>query len=114
MPADDVVEGEAEDAIVQAELDAAHGKRRKGRMRIVGIGLSVVVIAAVFVFALPRIADYGDVWDVVQTMSTQSIAALVLVVILNLATYGPPLQAALPGLSYFQASRVTLASTALS
>ena len=37
-----------------------------------------------------------------------------LATLLNLATYGPPLMAALPGLSYFQASRVTLASTALS
>ena len=112
---DDVVEGgEAEDPIVQAELAAARGKRRRGGMRSAGIAVSVLVVAAAFVFALPRIADYRDVWDVVQTMSAQSIAALVLATILNLATYGPPLQAALPGLSYFQASRVTLASTALS
>src|SRR4051795_2389697 len=112
---DDAVEGgPAEDPLVQAELDAARGKRRKGRARIVGIALSVLVIGAVFAFALPRIADYDDVWNVVKTMSAQSITVLVLATILNLATYGPPLQAALPGLSYFQAERVTLASTAVS
>ena len=98
MPVDDdedVVEGgEAEDPIVQAELAAARGKRRQGGMRIAGIAVSVLVVAAVFVFALPRIADYRDVWDVVQTMSAQSIAALVHATILNLATSGPPLQAA--------------------
>ena len=67
-----------------------------------------------FAFALPRIADYGDVWDEIRKLSWQWLVVLGLATLLNLATYGPPLVAALPGLSYFQASRVTLASTALS
>ena len=96
------------------ELEEAQRKRRKGRTRIVGIAVSVVVIAGVFAFALPRIADYGDVWDEVQTLSWQWLVVLALATLLNLATYGPPLVAALPGLSYLRASRVTLASSALS
>ena len=103
-----------EDELVQVELDDARRKRRTGRARIIAIAVSVIVIGAVFVFALPRIADYGDVWDVVQTLSWQWLVALGLATFLNLATYGPPLVAALPGLSYLQATRVTLASTALS
>jgi uncharacterized protein (TIRG00374 family) len=63
---------------------------------------------------LPRIANYRDVWAVIQTVSWQWLVVLGLATVLNLATYAPPLMAALPGLSYFQASRVTLASTALS
>jgi uncharacterized protein (TIRG00374 family) len=105
---------EPEDELVRVELDEAHRKRRHGRARIIGIVASVVVIAGVFAFALPRIADYGEVWDEVQTLSWQWLAALVLATLLNLATYGPPLMAALPGLSYVRASRVTLASSALS
>ena len=89
-------------------------KRRTGRARIIGIVVSVVVVGGVFAFALPRIADYGEVWDVVQTLSWEWVVALVLAALLNLATYGPPLVAALPGISYFRATRVTLASTALS
>jgi uncharacterized membrane protein YbhN (UPF0104 family) len=65
-------------------------------------------------FALPRIADYGDVWGEIHQLSWQWLVVLGLATLLNLATYGPPLMAALPGLSYFHASRVTLASTALS
>jgi uncharacterized protein (TIRG00374 family) len=103
-----------EDEIVQAELDAAHKKRKTGWTRIIGIGASVVVIALVFVFVLPKIADYGDVWDVVQTLSWEWIAVLAITVVFNIATYGPPLQAALPGISYMRAERATLASTALS
>jgi uncharacterized membrane protein YbhN (UPF0104 family) len=103
-----------EDQIVQAELDEARKKRRKGRARIIGIVASVLVVAGVFAFALPRIADYGEVWNVVQTLSWEWIVALAVAVLLNLATYGPPLEAALPGISYFQATRVALASSALS
>jgi len=105
---------EPEDEIVRAELDDARKKRRTGRARIIGIVASLVVVAGVFAFVLPQIASYGEVWDVVKTLSWEWVIALVLAVFLNLATYGPPLVAALPGISYFRATRVTLASTALS
>ena len=103
-----------EDELVRAELDEARRKRRTGRARIVGTVVSVAVIGAVFAFALPRIANYGDVWDEIHKLSWQWLVVLGLATLLNLATYGPPLMAALPGLSYFHASRVTLASTAVS
>jgi putative heme transporter len=100
--------------VAEIELDEAKSKRRKGRGRIIGTVVSVVVVAVVFIFVLPRIANYGDVWDVVKTLSWESVVILAVTVVLNLATYGPPLMAALPGLSYIHASRVTLASTAVS
>jgi putative heme transporter len=106
--------GEPEDEIVRAELHEAQKKRRTVRGRIIGILVSVLVVAAVFIVVLPRVADYGQVWDVVRGLSWRWIAALVVVTLLNLATYGPPLMAALPGLSYLHATRATLASTALS
>ena len=65
-----------------------------------------------FAFALPKIADYGDVWGVVKDLSWEWIVALLGTVVLNTATYGPPWMAALPGLPYLHATRVTLASTA--
>ena len=105
---------EPEDELLQVELEEARRKRRRGWRRLAGILGSVLVIGAVFAFALPRIANYGEVWDVIQTISWQWLVALALATILNLTTYGPPLVAALPGLSYLPASRVTLASSALS
>jgi uncharacterized protein (TIRG00374 family) len=105
---------EPEDEIVRAELEDAKKKKKTGKARIVAIVLSVAVIGGVFAFALPRIANYGDVWGVVQGLSWKWITLLVLSVLLNTATYGPPWMAALPGLSYFRSERLTLASTALS
>ena len=105
---------EPEDEIVKVELADAQKKKKTGKGRIIALILSVAVIAVVFAFVLPRIANYGDVWDVVQGLSWGWIVVLVLTVLLNTATYGPPWVAALPGLSYWRATRVTLASTALS
>jgi uncharacterized protein (TIRG00374 family) len=102
-----------EDELVQAEIDGAERKKKTGKGRIMAGVLSVVVIAVVFAFALPRIADYGAVWAEIKQISWPWIVALALSVLLNTATFGPPWMAALPGLSYWHATRLTLASTAL-
>jgi putative heme transporter len=67
---------------------------------------------ATFVFVLPQIADYGEVWGVVTELSWPRIGALLAVTVLNLATYAPPWQAALPGLRYRNAFVLSQASTA--
>src|SRR5215216_456118 len=76
--------------------------------------LALAVVVATFVFVLPRIADYGEVWDVVTELSWPRIGVLLAVTVLNLATYAPPWMAALPGLSLrnaFVLSQSTSAST---
>jgi len=69
-------------------------------------------VAAVFAFVLPRIADYGEVWGVVERLSWKQIVALLLATLLNLATFAPPWMAALPQLGFRRAFVVTQASTA--
>jgi len=105
---------EPEDELVRLQRDEAARKKRTGWGRIIAIVLSVAVIAGVFAFALPKIADYGKVWDVVQGLSWEWIVALLVASSLDIATYAPPWVASLPGLSYVHATRLTLASTALS
>lgn len=103
-----------EDELVRVQLEEAQKKKRSGWKRWLMIGVSVAVIALTFAFFLPKIADYGQVWDVVKGLSWQWIVALVAASGLNVATCAPEWMAALPGLSYLQGSRVTLASTAIS
>ena len=81
---------------------------RKAAPRVIGIA----VVVAVFAFALPRIADYRDVVDVVRGLSTLSIAALVLAALVNVVTFAPPWMAALPGLGFTRALVMTQAATA--
>lgn len=77
-------------------------------MGLIGVCFGVVI----FVFVLPRVIDYGEVWDALLSLSWLGVAALVVAAILNVATYGPTLMAAMPGLRYWPAQLVTLIATA--
>jgi uncharacterized protein (TIRG00374 family) len=90
------------------------GTWRRHRKRLLGGVASAVVIAAVFAFVLPRIADYRDVWDVISDLGWEEGLALAGATVLNIATFPPSWMAALPGLGYRQALVLTQASTALS
>jgi uncharacterized membrane protein YbhN (UPF0104 family) len=103
-----------EDELLRVQLEEAQKKKRHGWKRWAMIGVSVAIIALTFVVVLPRIADYAQVWHVVQGLSWEWLVALVVAAGLNVATCAPEWMAALPGLSYLQGSRVTLASTAVS
>jgi uncharacterized protein (TIRG00374 family) len=83
-------------------------------MRLLGGAAMVAAVVVVFAFVLPRIADYRDVWDVIQTLGWADGLLLAGATLLNLATFPPPWMAALPGLRYRQAMVMTQASTALS
>jgi putative heme transporter len=88
-------------------------RRRRFTWRYaLGVGVGIVVVVATFAFILPKIADYRDVWGVVEGLSWRDIALLAGATILNLVTFAPPWMAALPGLGFRQAFVVTQASTA--
>ena len=74
--------------------------------------VAVVVIVGVFVFVLPKIADYGDVWDTITDLTWRQGAALGAAVVLNIVTFAPPFMVTLPGLGFRRALVVTQASTA--
>ena len=93
-------------------MPAKDARRTFNWRRLVGIAIGLAVIVATFVFVLPRIADYREVWDVVKELSWWQVAVLVAVTAVNLATYPPPWMVTLPGLRFRQAFVVTQASTA--
>ncbi len=73
-----------------------------------------ILIVATFAYLLPTIADYRDVWRVVQGVSWEWTVALVAVTALNILTFAPPWLVLLPGLSFWSALMMTQATTALS
>ena len=82
----------------------------KGRVIAIVVGLAVVVVT--FVVVLPKIANYGDVWKVVQDLTWPQIGALAAATAVNLVTFAPAWMIALPGLGFWRAFAVTQASTA--
>jgi uncharacterized protein (TIRG00374 family) len=84
------------------------------RRRWLSGAAALAVVVATFVFVLPQIASYRDVWEVVSDLSWEWIVALVAVTAVNILTFAPPWMAALPGLGFRHALVMTQASTALS
>jgi putative heme transporter len=95
-----------------AAAEAAPARRRFSWKRLAGGGVGLAVIIGTFVFILPQVANYRDVWAVVKELSWSQIGLLLGATALNLATYAPPYQAALPGLHFRQAFVLSQASTA--
>ena len=85
-----------------------------GTKKIVLAVVALALILLTFAYFLPQIADYRDVWAIVRSLSWPWIAALLAVTVLNVITFAPPWQVALPGLPFVAAIEVTQASTALS
>jgi uncharacterized protein (TIRG00374 family) len=95
--------------------EIAASRRRFWRHRgFLGGAATAIVVAGVFLFVLPRIADYRDVWDVLEGLGWTDVLVLVAVTVLNLVTFAPPWMVALPGLGFRQAFMLSQASTALS
>jgi uncharacterized membrane protein YbhN (UPF0104 family) len=96
---------------VTAEGTVERPRRARWR-RFVAPAIGIAAVGATFAFVLPSIADYGSVWETIQTLTWAELGVLTALTALNLATYAPPLQATLPGLSFRPALTVSLASTA--
>jgi uncharacterized membrane protein YbhN (UPF0104 family) len=81
--------------------------------RAVQIVFSLVIVVGIFVYAIPKFADYSKVWTAINEMTVMEIAAMVGVTILNLVTYWPQQTAAMPGLTIAQAAVNNQTSTSI-
>src|ERR1700704_1992765 len=83
------------------------------RSRWVQAIASLVVVALIFGFFFPKIADYGEIWTTITAMSPLGLTALLAVAVGNLAATWPMLTAVQPGLRLREAAVGNLASTAV-
>ena len=86
--------------------------RRRGRRWLGAVG-SLVIAAALLVGVLPAIADIGEVWRSIQTLTWLESASLALLAGWNILTYQFVIMSALPGLSLGRAFVVGQISTAV-
>ena len=100
--------------LAPAASSGGRSVHRSGMRRWMFAGLAVGVMAGVFVFLIPQFADYGQAWESTRRLSWGSVAVLAACAALDVATFAPPWQVALPGLGFWPALAVTQASTAAS
>ena len=95
-----------------ADVTEAHPRPRWRRLLGPAVGLAVVI--GTFFFVLPEVADYASVWATIETLSWAGVALLVVVSAWNLASVGPVLMTAFPGLRFWEAMTVAQAGTSVS
>jgi putative heme transporter len=93
----------------------AAGKAREALSwkRIVGYVISVLIVVAIFWWAIPKFADYRDVWAKMTTLTPIEASSLVAATAFNLLTYWWANQAALPGLGIGKAAVLTQTTTSV-
>jgi uncharacterized membrane protein YbhN (UPF0104 family) len=74
---------------------------------------SLAVVALIFGFFFPKVADYGEVWPTITKMTPLELGTLLGVAAWNLASYWLLLTAVQPGLRGPEAAVANLASTAV-
>ena len=72
--------------------------------RVIQIGLSIVIIVAVFALIVPKIASYSSVWKTVVSLTWLEAVTLTAAAIFNLFTYWWQMVAAMPGLTVSKAA----------
>lgn len=89
------------------------GHRAWWRSRWVQGLFSLGVVALIFGFFFPKVADYGEVWKTIRAMTPMEIVTLTVVGLWNIVSYWPMLTAAQPQLPLRQAAVSNLASTSV-
>lgn len=93
--------------------DAERAKKRARVKRVVQALLSLVIVVGIFVYAIPRIADYSAVWATITDLTPMEMLSLVAATLFNLVTYWLANMAALPGLSLPKSAVVTQTTTSV-
>jgi len=105
-------EGVQATAMLTPSEEPKRPSRRRWLKHGIAGGIGLAVIVGTFVFVLPQFANYRQVWDAVKDLSWWWVVVLLATVAVNMVTFAPPWMAALPGLRFVPALKVTQASTA--
>jgi uncharacterized membrane protein YbhN (UPF0104 family) len=81
--------------------------------RVVGAIASLLIVVGIFVFAIPRIADYSAVWTTISALTAVELWSIVGAMVFNLLTYWLANMAALPGLKLGQSAVLTQTTTSV-
>ncbi len=88
-------------------------RKRTNVKKILGVVASVIIVVGIFAFAIPKFADYSEVWTAVKDMTPLEIGSLLAAMVFNLFTYWWANMAALPGLRLWPAAVLTQTTTSV-
>jgi uncharacterized membrane protein YbhN (UPF0104 family) len=103
----------SDDAADLADETPVEGKHHSPARRIVSGLISLLIVGGIFVFAIPKVADYGQVWKAFESLTGLELLTLVVAMIFNQCTYWWANMAALPGLKLSRAAVLTQTTTSV-
>ncbi|GAA4328560.1 hypothetical protein GCM10023162_34410 [Klenkia terrae] len=77
------------------------------------LALTVAVVVVVFAGVMPQVADYGQAWGLVTSLTGSEVVLLTVVGVVNLVSFAPLWVASAPGLTWGRALLADQASTAV-
>lgn len=98
---------------VAASVEESKQPRRANLKQVIWFIVGLLIVVAIFVYAIPRFADWSEVWAAMKTLTIIESLTLLAATIFNLYTYWLANQAALPGLRLKQSAVVTQTGTAV-
>jgi uncharacterized membrane protein YbhN (UPF0104 family) len=98
---------------MDAAQTAERARKPLGWKKIVGYAISIVIVVAIFTWAIPKFADYRDVWAAIRTLTPIETWSLIAATVFNLVTYWWANQAAIPGLGIGKAAVLTQTTTSV-
>jgi putative heme transporter len=101
------------DTVTDPQQDTAPAKKTFGPKQIVTFVLGLVIVVGIFAFAIPKFANYGEIWDALVTLTPLEWASLIAIMVFNLYTYWLANQAAIPGIGIGQAAVLTQTPTSV-
>ena len=75
--------------------------------------VSLALVVFIFGWALPRLTDYGAIWDAIRSLSAGGIVVVAISFVANLVTYWWVLVISLPGLTFTKAAVAHQSATAV-
>ena len=88
-------------------------RRRVSTGQIVGFLIGLAIVIAIFAFAVPKFADYGEVFAAMRTLTPLEFWSLFAAMVFNLYTYWLANQAGLIGMTIWQSAVETQTSTTI-
>lgn len=99
--------------VTRTDEPPAEAPHHSTARKVVSGLISLLIVVGIFVYAIPKVADYNEVWKAFESLTMLELGSLVAAMIFNMVTYWWANMAALPGLKLTQAAVITQTTTSV-